>query len=184
MPQVDPEKRKEYRKRYYEANKDKIAERCRKYRQENKEAILAQKRQYESQPHRKEIKKLKSQREYRDNRKAIIARQTQRRRERKQFLDEVALRYGCQNPDCCWQGSFDPCQITFHHFDPSQKEIEVAKMHSWSFEKIVAEVNKCVCVCRNCHPLADRGLLRIDESMICKVSIEKSSVAVKSETAC
>jgi hypothetical protein len=163
---------KEERRVYYEKNKDKLLEKNKLWRQNNRDKIRANKREYESQPHRREWKKLKSKQEYLLKRELRCYQQRIRRQERKKFLDDIALSYGCQNPDCKWQGEFDPCQVTFHHFDPSQKEIEVAKMHSWSFGKIVEEVNKCICLCRNCHPLADRGLLVINELNLCKVNLD------------
>jgi len=84
-------------------------------------------------------------------------------------MDKVCMMYRCQNPDCKWQGEFHPCQLTFHHLDPKKKITEVAKMESWSFPKIVAEISKCVVLCRNCHPIADKGRLSLNEGMLCNI---------------
>lgn len=151
---------------------DKEAQRgySKKWRDANKEALRASKRLYESQPHRRELKREKSKQDYLINRNLYLARQEKRRKERKDFVDRIAMQHGCQNPECKWQGEFDPCQLTFHHVDPSQKEVEIAKMYSWSYESIVAEINKCVVFCRNCHPLADKGLILITESMMCSIT--------------
>lgn len=42
-------------------------------------------------------------------------------------------------------------------------------MESWSYDNIRVEINKCVVFCRNCHPLADKGLIEINESMVCRI---------------
>lgn len=165
----------EYGRRYYEQNKDAFREQGKQYRQENREVLAARKKEYYSKPENKQRKAERNKALYQLKATTIKARQKERRFERKSILDEIALQYSCQNPDCKWVGNFDPCQLTFHHVDPSQKEIEVAKMHSWSYKSIVAEVNKCVILCRNCHPLADRGEMMIEEHMICKIAGDKAT---------
>ena len=41
--------------------------------------------------------------------------------------------------------------LSFHHLDPSKKDLSVSKLitHSWS--KIQAEIQKCIVLCHNCH---------------------------------
>ena len=157
---------------YYLENRDRILAKNREWRKNNKERIRENKRIYESHPDRKAKKREKSAKEYLLNREKVLARQANRRRGRRDFLDEVCMRYGCQNPSCNWQGSFKAYQLTFHHYDPSKKVIEVAKMESWGYDKIVEEVNKCVVLCRNCHPMADKGDIMLNEAMLCKVSVK------------
>ena len=42
--------------------------------------------------------------------------------------------------------------IDFHHIEPSNKSFEVSKGTTGrSHEKVIAEIKKCVCMCRNCH---------------------------------
>jgi hypothetical protein len=158
----------EYHKRYYEDNKEVFREQSKQYRESNREVVKARKQKYYSDPENRRKKAEKNKEWYCKKANEVKARQLARRRERKIFIDGICLRYGCQNPGCKWEGQFEPYQLTFHHVDPSQKEIEVAKMHSWSYEKIVAEINKCIVLCRNCHPLADRGLIVITENMMCQ----------------
>ena len=126
--------------------------------------------EYESQPEVKEAKKLRSKTHYQLNKEKIIAKQAERRRERLDFMNKVALHYGCQNPDCSWAGELKTYQIDFHHLDPSTKTKEVAKMESFSFSNIIVEINKCVCLCRNCHAEVHHGDLELDESMLCHVN--------------
>jgi hypothetical protein len=43
--------------------------------------------------------------------------------------------------------------LSFHHIDPSKKEINVATAvaRTWSKEKIISEIEKCIILCENCH---------------------------------
>lgn len=159
----------EYNRMYYKENKEEIQNQHKEYRTRNRDSILEKKKLYYSEPENKKRKAERSKWSYQQNSANVKARQLARRQERKAFIDEVSLRYGCQNPGCKWTGPFEPYQLTFHHVVRSQKEIEVAKMHSWSFENIVKEINKCVVLCRNCHPMADKGLIEINEGMVCKI---------------
>ncbi len=80
MPTRDPEKRREYDKKYYEANREKVnekkrprdreryrknrekeLERCKKYKTANKERIAARNRVY-YEAHKEEIRENKSRR--------------------------------------------------------------------------------------------------------------------------
>lgn len=156
-----------YNSEYYSKNKFKLLEKNRAWRKANKEKIREQKRIYEARPDRKIKKREKSAKDYKDNREKYLIRQTNRRRERKVFMDEICVYYGCQNPECKWEGNFKACQLDFHHFDPSSKTIEVAKMESWSYEKIILEINKCIVLCRNCHAEVHHGNLQLNEKMLC-----------------
>jgi hypothetical protein len=39
----------------------------------------------------------------------------------------------------------------FHHINPSEKDIEVAKLFHLSFLKVFEELKKCILLCANCH---------------------------------
>lgn len=43
--------------------------------------------------------------------------------------------------------------LEFHHVDPSSKERNIASLgvRNWNFERVKAELDKCVLVCANCH---------------------------------
>lgn len=41
--------------------------------------------------------------------------------------------------------------LEFHHKNPSEKEADWSTMKKWSLEKIKKELDKCICVCANCH---------------------------------
>lgn len=39
----------------------------------------------------------------------------------------------------------------FHHLDPSQKDVDWSKLRRRSWDKITLELDKCACLCSNCH---------------------------------
>ena len=41
--------------------------------------------------------------------------------------------------------------LDFHHIDPKQKKFTIASKTSGSMDDIEKEIQKCVCLCRNCH---------------------------------
>lgn len=43
-----------------------------------------------------------------------------------------------------------PAIYDFHHKNPASKDFTVSGK-SWSFDKLKAEVDKCILVCKNCH---------------------------------
>ena len=55
--------------------------------------------------------------------------------------------------ECARCGEDHPACLDFHHRDPSTKVESVAVMvrERYSREKILAEIEKCDCICANCH---------------------------------
>ena len=45
----------------------------------------------------------------------------------------------------------------FHHADPTLKEFTISTK-SWSWERLVQELSKCVLVCANCHGEIHAGM--------------------------
>lgn len=45
------------------------------------------------------------------------------------------------------------CIFDFHHTDQSTKEIGIAKMRGFSWERVKIELDKCELLCANCHRL-------------------------------
>lgn len=41
--------------------------------------------------------------------------------------------------------------LEFHHLDPSKKDFNLGNSRLTSFEKVKAELDKCILVCSNCH---------------------------------
>lgn len=58
---------------------------------------------------------------------------------------------------CCSESS-NVC-LEFHHPDPSKKENQISHMHTYSWELVMKEINKCILVCSNCHAKIHAGLI-------------------------
>ena len=92
-----------------------------------------------------------------------------RQEKRKQFklrLDDIKQRFGCR---VC--GESDIACIDFHHRDPEGKDFAIgrAMAYEWTWEKVLAEIRKCVCLCANCHRKAHAGRFEVTEEMLCEV---------------
>lgn len=44
-----------------------------------------------------------------------------------------------------------PEVFDFHHINPEEKTTRKAVLTSWSWDKIVVELEKCIMLCSNCH---------------------------------
>jgi len=63
----------------------------------------------------------------------------------KAFVDSLKIK--CSKCD-----ESDPICLDFHHLDPSEKEGQISRMaNSSSREKLLAEIDKCIILCSNCH---------------------------------
>jgi len=51
---------------------------------------------------------------------------------------------------CC---GYDKCMeaLEFHHRNPKEKDVNWTKLRLRSWDKIRAELDKCDCLCANCH---------------------------------
>lgn len=58
--------------------------------------------------------------------------------------------------------SYDACVMDLHHLDPSVKDSSVSKlMKSSSYSKLQEEIDKCVCLCANCHRMLHAGIITL-----------------------
>ena len=70
---------------------------------------------------------------------------------RRYHLKDKAIEYKGGKCEIC---GYDKCKeaLEFHHLDPSQKDFGIGSdgcTRSW--EKVKEELDKCICVCANCH---------------------------------
>jgi hypothetical protein len=117
--------------------------------QKNKEQYKARNKKYLSKSETK-LKRAKKQREYRKNKGKNIYKQTKITRKTKlleQYKDFMS------DKTCLHCGYSDTRSLVWHHVDPSNKKNGViqliGRLHSWN--TIIEEINKCICLCHNCH---------------------------------
>lgn len=62
----------------------------------------------------------------------------------------------------CMVCGYNKCirALEFHHIDPLQKEFTISRVSN-SFERMKAEVDKCILVCSNHHREIEDGLIDI-----------------------
>lgn len=72
----------------------------------------------------------------------------QRYKDKKDKVSDLKASLGCVK---C--GDKRPYVLDFHHKDPSIKEDTVARMlsNAYALERVMEEIEKCVCLCANCH---------------------------------
>lgn len=93
-------------------------------------------------------------RTYADRREYLIAAVAKRRRE----LKRRSIEYKGGECICCGYDEH-PGVLDFHHVDPNTKEFGISgKGMTRSWEKIKAELDKCVLVCANCHREIELGV--------------------------
>ena len=87
------------------------------------------------------------------------------KRKRKQ-LKQMAVEYkGGKCSICGYDRSVEA--LEFHHIDPSQKTFGIAaKGYTNGWDKMKAELDKCVPLCSNCHKEVEAGIVEINTSMV------------------
>ena len=70
--------------------------------------------------------------------------ETERYYQKQEFIDN-------KKTSCVKCGEKRVRCLSFHHKTPSEKEFTIGKFRKSNFDKIEQEINKCVCLCLNCH---------------------------------
>lgn len=95
-------------------------------------------------------------------------------------------RYAGDTCQCCNYDTYIG-NLSFHHLDPTQKDITISRLvnkcHSW--HKIIAEADKCVLLCHNCHGEVHAGRricppINLDERKLILSQIESERPIPKS----
>ena len=73
------------------------------------------------------------------------------------FIDEYKSSRGCV---VC--GENFPAALDFHHTGEKTANVSQVSMRSWSIDRVVAEIDKCVLLCANCHRKVHAGFLSLD----------------------
>lgn len=158
MPFKDKAKAKEYARQYAKANRSQINENSNKPERRRKRAEYLQKRA--ADPAYNKMEAARKAEYYARNKEEVIKRTKEAREANAKLVDDLKNHYKCMNPECKWQGTYDLSVLEFHHCEPDKKRKEVYGMLGYSRAVIAEEINKCVCLCCNCHRLAHVGLAK------------------------
>lgn len=72
------------------------------------------------------------------------------------FRDHPCVTCGCPDRDV----------LVFHHVNPELKSFKVAgSLRAW--DKVLAEIDKCVVLCGNCHMRVHRMMDRFEKEALC-----------------
>ena len=69
--------------------------------------------------------------------------------EKKQIIQDIKTQLKCEK---CGYNEY-PVALDFHHIDPATKDDKVSRWvsNSYKLDKTLAEMQKCICLCANCH---------------------------------
>lgn len=68
--------------------------------------------------------------------------------------------------------------LDFHHVDPSQKEFNISRLRLYTWERVKMELDKCVCVCKNCHAELHGNVTKVVDSANPDIAITTYEVDV------
>lgn len=78
-----------------------------------------------------------------------MTKQTRHNRKKRAMLCAIKMARGCE---CCGWKPTNPKRLHFHHTRPDEKLFNISRhVHSQSWPKILAEVEKCQVLCEPCH---------------------------------
>jgi len=100
---------------------------------------------------------MTDKRKYADRREELIKAVAKRRRK----IKLMAIEYKGGKCQVCTYNKY-PGGLDLHHIDPKTKEFGIgARGYTRSWEKIKAELDKCVLVCANCHREIEAGITQL-----------------------
>jgi hypothetical protein len=76
----------------------------------------------------------------------------------KSFKEKAVLYKGGKCSQCGYNKCFGA--LDFHHVNPSEKDFEINIVRWKKWDIIKKELDKCICLCRNCH--AEEHFYRLD----------------------
>lgn len=104
----------------------------------------------------KQKQKIAQKRHYQDNKENYRINNHKRRRERKEWFRNFLSTQKCLVCD-------ENCNavLDLHHLDPNQKDDNVSHLlaEMRSYNRVAAEIKKCVVLCSNCHRKHHANLL-------------------------
>lgn len=110
-------------------NPEKVREQHRRYRANNPDKIAVWRKQHKKK-----------------NREKYYGYEKKRRQKMFDWVQGYKQEIGC-----IFCGLNEPWCLDFHHIDANEKEYTVSRLIRQSRSKFLAEIEKCVVVCANCH---------------------------------
>ena len=102
-----------------------------------------------------ECRRATAKKSYAKHRSEVVSKAVERGRHHREWFRQLKL-----TMSCCVCGEDDPVCLDFHHIDPNEKDFELGGSSSKVGKKsIINEINKCACLCANCHRKAHAGRL-------------------------
>lgn len=116
---------------------------------------------------------------YADNadvlRPKMAAHAARKRRQLYDLVNSIKEETGCA---LCDEG--DPCCLDFHHVN-DDKDREVAYLVvAKNLTRLIREINKCVCVCANCHRKIHAG--KLSTSNLSTMLLKESEIKARMQT--
>lgn len=100
---------------------------------------------------------MRDKRTYKDRKEELIHAVAKRRRK----LKLMAMEYKGGKCQICGYAKY-PGALDLHHLNPKEKEFGLGdKGYTRSWEKVRAELDKCVLVCSNCHREVEAGITQL-----------------------
>lgn len=96
----------------------------------------------------KEVHRVYQHKHYAQNKEYYKNKRKERQTEHKRRF--AALK---ETWSCVFCQESDPIALDLHHINPEQKDDLVYKLcdNGSSWKRVVAEIEKCACLCANCH---------------------------------
>lgn len=146
------EEKKEYSKRYYQANKERLLAKQKEYKDKNRQELRVKARAYNAL-HKEDIKAWSLA-----NRESRL--ETYRRYNSKHKDDRInnkveAILYKGGKCNMCGL-EYNTCNgsvFDFHHINPEEKDFTISQrlVRQSISEEVKQELDKCILVCANCH---------------------------------
>jgi hypothetical protein len=101
---------------------------------------------YKWKDRKKEYQKEYHAKWYQKNKEKVQKASQEAKARKLAWYRELKSQYSCER---C--GFSHPAAIDFHHRNPNEKDFCIGNSQGMSKEKILAELDKCIALCSNCH---------------------------------
>ncbi len=101
-----------------------------------------------------DCRKKKSKDSYLKNHETNLVRSKKNKRNNKEWYLNFK-----KSLSCCVCGETESVCLDLHHLDESTKEFSLGSQPTSSIKKMKEEINKCACLCANCHRKHHAGKL-------------------------